>query len=154
MKLAGGSRLDEMDTQRFLAQAAEYERTGDMRDGVLKLLNLELQSHPFSVLRAAELSKWIDRGEYGAILGGNYPQREDDAQSDLGSDFRSAARSYKDNFDSSTDPLISALRNFGSTLDGVVNVVGQGVTDVASDVRRRFSEWRNNSDDEPRDGDA
>lgn len=154
MKLAGGSRLDEMDTQRFLAQAAEYERTGDMRDGVLKLLNLELQSHPFSVLRAAELSKWIDRGEYGAILGGNYPRREDDAQSDLGSDFRSAARSYKDNFDSSTDPLISALRNFGSTLDGVVNVVGQGVTDVASDVRRRFSEWRNNSDDEPRDGDS
>ncbi|AKC39451.1 peptidase, M48 family protein [Mycolicibacterium phlei] len=154
MKLAGGSRLDEMDTQRFLAQAAEYERTGDMRDGVLKLLNLELQSHPFSVLRAAELSKWIDRGEYGAILGGNYPRREDDVQSDLGSDFRSAARSYKENFDSSTDPLISALRNFGSTLDGVVNVVGQGVTDVASDVRRRFSEWRNNSDDEPRDDDA
>ncbi|SLA66570.1 peptidase, M48 family protein [Mycobacteroides abscessus subsp. massiliense] len=151
MKLAGGSRLDEMDTQRFLAQAAEYERTGDMRDGVLKLLNLELQSHPFSVIRAAELSKWIDRGEYGAILSGNYPLRTDDEQTDLGSEFRSAARSYKENFDSSTDPLISALRNFGSTLDGVVNVVGQGVTDVATDVRRRFSEWRNNSDDEPDD---
>lgn len=152
MKLAGGSRLDEMDTQRFLAQAAEYERTGDMRDGVLKLLNLELQSHPFSVIRAAELSRWIDRGEYGAILSGNYPLRTDDEQTDLGSEFRSAARSYKENFDSSTDPLISALRNFGSTLDDVVNVVGQGVTDVATDVRRRFAEWRNNSDDEPGDG--
>ncbi|ETZ92525.1 peptidase, M48 family domain protein [Mycobacteroides abscessus MAB_030201_1061] len=115
------------------------------------MLNLELQSHPFSVIRAAELSKWIDRGEYGAILSGNYPLRTDDEQTDLGSEFRSAARSYKENFDSSTDPLISALRNFGSTLDGVVNVVGQGVTDVATDVRRRFSEWRNNSDDEPDD---
>ncbi|SKU23908.1 peptidase, M48 family protein [Mycobacteroides abscessus subsp. abscessus] len=43
------------------------------------------------------------------------------------------------------------MRNFGSALDGVVNVVGQGVTDVATDVRRRFSEWRNNSDGEPGD---
>ncbi len=39
MKLAGGNRVDKLDTQAFLAQAAEYDRTGDMRDGLLKLLN-------------------------------------------------------------------------------------------------------------------
>lgn len=53
MKLAGGCRLDKLDSEAFLAQAREYETSGDMRDGVLKLLNLELQTHPFSVLRAA-----------------------------------------------------------------------------------------------------
>ncbi len=62
LKLAGGAHLDEMDPDAFLAQAAEYESTGDLRDGVLKLLNLELQTHPFSVLRAAALQKWVEDG--------------------------------------------------------------------------------------------
>src|SRR3546814_1460224 len=57
MKLAGGSRVSEIDIDAFLAQAAEYDASGDLRDGVLKLLNIELLSHPFSVLRAAELMK-------------------------------------------------------------------------------------------------
>lgn len=38
MKLAGGCRLDKLDSEAFLAQAREYETSGDMRDGVLKLL--------------------------------------------------------------------------------------------------------------------
>lgn len=65
MKLAGGSRLDKLDSAPFLAQARAYERAGDMRDGLLKLLNLELQTHPFSVLRAAALTTWADTGGYG-----------------------------------------------------------------------------------------
>ncbi len=73
MKLAGGSRVSEIDIDAFLAQAAEYDASGDLRDGVLKLLNIELLSHPFSVLRAAELKKWVDSGDYAAILRGNYP---------------------------------------------------------------------------------
>ncbi len=76
MKLAGGDRLDKLDSQAFLSQAREYERTGDMRDGVLKLLNLELQTHPFSVLRAAALTKWVDAGGYGAIMAGDYPDAQ------------------------------------------------------------------------------
>ena len=68
LKLAGGARLDKLDPQASLAQAREYEQTGDMRDGLLKLLNLELQTHPFSVLRAAALTKWVDTGGYGAII--------------------------------------------------------------------------------------
>ncbi len=42
--------------------AREYEKSGDMRDGVLKLLNSELQTHPFSVWRAAALTQWVDTG--------------------------------------------------------------------------------------------
>lgn len=33
MKLAGGCRLDKLDSEAFLAQAREYETSGDMRDG-------------------------------------------------------------------------------------------------------------------------
>lgn len=142
MKTAGGTKLSEMDTQRFLAQAAEYERTGDLRDGVLKLLNLELQSHPFSVLRAADLNRWVERGDYGRIVGGEYPQRADDERASAAEEFKTAARGYKENFDASADPLITTLRDFGSS---AVNTVGQGVTDVATGVGRKIDEWRRNS---------
>jgi Zn-dependent protease with chaperone function len=55
MKMAGGSRLAEMDITAFLEQAREYDAQGDLRNGVLKLLSLQGQLHPFAVLRAAEL---------------------------------------------------------------------------------------------------
>ncbi|KXP13835.1 M48 family metallopeptidase [Tsukamurella pseudospumae] len=142
MKTAGGTKISEMDTQRFLAQAAEYERTGDLRDGVLKLLNLELQSHPFSVLRAADLNRWVERGDYGRIVGGEYPQRADDDKASAADEFRTAARGYKEGFDASADPLITTLRDFGSS---AVNTVGQGVTDVATGMGRKIDEWRRNS---------
>lgn len=131
LKLAGGSRLDKLDSEAFLAQAREYERSGDMRDGLLKLMNLELQTHPFSVLRAADLTRWVDTGGYGAILGGDYPRRSDDATARLGDDAGAAARHYKDGFDLSEDPLIRGIRD---GLGGLVDGVG-----------RKFTEWRGNS---------
>ena len=95
LKLAAGRHVDKLDSQAFLGQAREYERSGDMRDGLLKLLNLELQSHPFSVLRAAALTKWVDTGGYGAIMSGDYPRRADDDNARLHEDVAAAARQYK-----------------------------------------------------------
>jgi Zn-dependent protease with chaperone function len=117
MKMAGGARLSEMDTEAFLAQAAEYDSTGDLRDGVLKLLNLEGQTHPFAVLRAAELRRWADSEDYARALAGNYPRRGDDRSTSISEEVRAAARSYRDSFDLSADPLIGVLRDVG---DGVV----------------------------------
>jgi Zn-dependent protease with chaperone function len=147
LKLAGGSRLDKLDSESFLAQAAEYERTGDMRDGVLKLLNLELQTHPFSVLRAAALTKWVDTGGYGAVIGGDYPRRSDDDTAPLHEDVGEAARYYKDGFDHSNDPLIRGLRD---GVGGLVDGVGQAATHAADSVGRKIAEWRRGqrSDDE------
>jgi Zn-dependent protease with chaperone function len=139
LKLAAGSRLDKLDSQAFLAQAAEYERSGDMRDGLLKLLNLELQSHPFSVLRAAALTKWVDTGGYGAIMAGDYPRRVDDHSARLQDDVGAAARHYKDGFDQSDDPLIRGIRD---GLGGIVGGVGQAATNAADSVGRKISEWR------------
>lgn len=128
LKLAGGSHLDKLDSQAFVAQAREYERSGDMRDGVLKLLNLELQTHPFSVLRAAALTKWVDTGGYGAIMAGDYPLRTDDDNARWHEDIGAAARHYKDGFDQSDDPLIRGIRD---SVGGIVDGVG-----------RRINEWR------------
>lgn len=139
LKLAGGSRLDKLDSQAFLAQAREYEQTGDMRDGLLKLLNLELQSHPFSVLRAAALTKWVDTGGYGAVLAGEYPLRSDDGKVGWTEDVTAAARHYKDGFDQSSDPLIRGIRD---GLGGFVDEVGQAATHAADSVGRRIADWR------------
>ncbi|MDJ0359014.1 M48 family metallopeptidase [Rhodococcus sp. H29-C3] len=142
LKLAGGARISEIDIDAFLAQAAEYEASGDLRDGVLKLLNIELLSHPFSVLRAAELKKWVDSGEYAAVLRGEYPRRSQDDGAKVGDEFRSAAKTYKQNFDTSEDPLIRTIRDLGSGLTGAVDAVGNGIGDVASDIKNRFDHWR------------
>jgi Zn-dependent protease with chaperone function len=145
LKLAGGGRLDKMDSQAFLAQAAEYDRSGDMRDGVLKLLNLELETHPFSVLRAAALTKWVDTGGYGAILGGDYPLRSEDEKHSWTGDVTAAAREYRDGFDQSDDPLIRGLRD---GVSGVVDGVGRAATSAADSLGRKISEWRGGSTSE------
>ena len=139
MKLAGGSRLDKLDSQAFLAQAREYEKAGDMRDGVLKLLNLELQTHPFSVLRAAALTRWVDTGGYARVLSGDYPRRADDAGVSFTDDIGEAARHYKDGFDQSDDPLIKGIRD---GLGGIVDGVGRTATSAADSLGRKINEWR------------
>jgi Zn-dependent protease with chaperone function len=139
MKLAGGSRLDKLDSEAFMAQAREYEKTGDMRDGLLKLLNLELQTHPFSVLRAAALTDWVDTGGYGKVMSGDYPRRVDDDKALFSNDVGEAARHYKDGFDQSDDPLIRGIRD---GLGGIVDGVGRAATSAADSLGRKITEWR------------
>lgn len=142
MKTAGGTLIREMNHGAFLAQADDYERSGDLRDGVLKLLNLELQSHPFSVLRAAELRRWIHSGEYERVLAGQYPRRHQDGEVRIGEEIKQAARSYRQNFDQSEDPLIRMVRTLGKDLGGAVGSVGREVGGTVADLSRRFGEWR------------
>ncbi|RIJ78035.1 M48 family peptidase, partial [Nakamurella silvestris] len=149
MKLAGGSRLGEMSTGAFLEQADEYESTGDLRDGVLKLLNLELKTHPFSVVRAAQMRDWVVNGEYRSYLDGNYPRRADDPTVSVGEEIRSAARSYKSGFDTSTDPLITTVRGLGRDVGGVAQTVGSNISDAVSDIWGRFDGWRRSREDAP-----
>ena len=99
MKMAGGSRLAEMDITAFLEQAREYDAQGDLRNGVLKLLSLQGQLHPFAVLRAAELRKWVEEGTYRSILEGDYPRRGTEDEASVSDEAREAAQSYKDTID-------------------------------------------------------
>ncbi|MEV6771614.1 M48 family metallopeptidase [Nocardia sp. NPDC051030] len=138
MKLAGGSRVEQMNHAAFLDQADAYDRAGDLRDGVLKLLNLELQTHPFSVLRAAELRRWIASGDYDRVLNGQYPLREHDKNTRISEEIKEAARTYRQNFDQSEDPLIRTVRNLGRDVGATVGTVGQEVSDTISKLGKRF----------------
>ena len=144
MKMAGGAHLDEIDTDAFLEQAAEYENTGDLRDGVLKLLNTEKQTHPFAVVRAAELRAWASTDEYAAILRGDYPRREDDQTASFSDSAKEAARSYKKRIDESTDPLVGAVRNVGST-------IGNAADSFVDWIARKTSRPTNDAPGDPND---
>jgi Zn-dependent protease with chaperone function len=117
MKLAGGGSAEETDLNEFLIQADEYRESGDVADLVFKVLNLLGATHPFHVLRAAELRDWIEAGEYDRILRGEYRHRTDDTPP-YAEDLAAAARAYRE--DAST-----LARQFG---------------DAMRDMRDRFAE--------------
>jgi len=106
LKMAGGGDSEEMNLDEFIVQAEEYRETGDVADQVFKVLNLMGQSHPFYVLRVAEIRSWIEEGEYDRILRGEY-QRRDEPDPAYTDDLREAAQAYsqgaKDLFGQVTD---------------------------------------------------
>jgi hypothetical protein len=119
MKLASGGHLDDLDTTSFFAQGREYDEAGDLRDSVLKMLLIETRSHPFTVVRAAELRRWVDSGDYTAILGGTYPRREDDADAPVSEAAQAAARSYADSFRQAQDTLGRLVNDAAGMLGSV-----------------------------------
>lgn len=109
MKIAGGNHLHEMNVDAFLAQADEYEKGGDLRDSVLKILNVLPRSHPFTTVRAAELKKWSESRDYQRIMDGHYPRREDDKDTSVTDSFRESASHYADSVRTSKDPLMKLV---------------------------------------------
>src|SRR6188768_3565922 len=112
--LAGARNPNDIDVAGFLDQAEEYETRGDVRDSVLKLLQLSGKSHPLAALRAAELQKWAAGSDYAEILAGNYPRRSDDKDAPMNEEVKAAANSYKQNFTMSGDPLYKLVSKIGS----------------------------------------
>jgi Zn-dependent protease with chaperone function len=127
MKLASGGQLEELDTTAFLAQGTEYESAGDLRDSVLKLLLLEAATHPLAVVRAHELRRWVDEGEYTTIVSGNYPKRQEDGDASMSQEAKNAAKSYSEAFARSQDPLAKLLRDMGEGLGGVKDWVSSKI---------------------------
>ena len=115
MKLAGGPQLSELNPDAFREQAHEYDAVPDLRDSVLKLLQLQGNTHPFAVVRFAELDRWATNGSYESILAGDYPRRDTDRDAKFTDEVRNAANSYRDGWQRSEDPLAGIFRGFAET---------------------------------------
>ncbi|MGB5527752.1 MAG: M48 family metallopeptidase [Gemmatimonadota bacterium] len=96
MKLAGGTRGETLDLDEFIAQSEEYREGGDLLDSVYKVLNVIGATHPFSVVRVAELRDWIDTGAYDKIMTGEYARRSDEDLKPYREDLAEAAKGYTD----------------------------------------------------------
>lgn len=127
MKIAGGNHLHEMNVDAFLKQAEEYEAGGDLRDSVLKILNVLPRSHPFTTVRAAELKTWAATRDHQRIMDGHYPRRDEDKDAKVGESFRQSASSYADDMRTSKDPLMK-----------LVSDLAGGAGDLGGKVRDRF----------------
>jgi Zn-dependent protease with chaperone function len=110
MKLAGGAQLSELNPDAFREQAHEYDAVPDLRDSILKIMQLQGNTHPFAVVRFAELDYWATHGAYERILGGDYPRRDTDSSASVGEEARNAAKSYQESWSRSQDPLIGIVR--------------------------------------------
>jgi Zn-dependent protease with chaperone function len=118
MKMAGGSRMAELSHDAFHQQAREYDAVPDVREGLLKLLQLQGNTHPFAVVRFAELDRWVADGDYVRILGGDYPRREDDATTSVSEEVKAAAKSYQESWNRTADPFVGLVRSAAETAVG------------------------------------
>lgn len=109
LKLAGGGNPEETNLNEFLIQADEYRQSGDVADIVFKVLNLLGTTHPFHVLRAAELRDWVEKGDYDRLLRGEYRHRGE-APPPWAEDAAAAARSYKEDSTQIKEQLSDAVR--------------------------------------------
>lgn len=97
LKMAGGREFgDTISVEEFKKQAKAYETEGDVADKVWQVINTAFRTHPFGTVRAAELQRWIDSGEYDKIISGDYRRRDDSASPPLSSDIEDAAGYYGD----------------------------------------------------------
>ena len=95
MRLAGGKPgNDQMNLEEFMIQAQEYETGGSAWDTVLKVLNTAFRDHPFHTVRAAELLRWQQNGQYDRIIAGEYLRRGDEGSQPLSEDYVDAAGYY------------------------------------------------------------
>lgn len=71
MKMAGLPKryFNTTDPHLFAQQAQEFlNRYGDTANTVIRNISILDDSHPWTVMRAAELIKWVESGEYDRIL--------------------------------------------------------------------------------------
>ena len=74
VKMAGLpiSSYSQLNTEAFIRQAKDFKLLDDeMMNKVMKYISIAGDSHPWTVMRASELLKWIDAGAYAKIVGQN-----------------------------------------------------------------------------------
>ncbi len=71
--MAGGirGRRDELNIQAFVEQSEEYRDTAGL-GAYYRIMSTLGQSHPFPVIRVAEVRNWVDEGDYTSIMAGDY----------------------------------------------------------------------------------
>jgi len=115
MKFAGGGDTSAMDLDVYMEQAKEYAEGGGPLDTIYKILNTLDLDHPFSSMRAAELQKWIDKGEYDKIVvDGQYTHRgAEEEDRPLTADIGEAAQYYGREAKETVGQVLEAAKKAG-----------------------------------------
>jgi Zn-dependent protease with chaperone function len=79
MKLAGSpvKYYGSLNPEEFKKQAKEFEGFDENSlDKVAKVVSVMFADHPWTIMRAQELYKWIDSGAYDALLRGEVQEQQ------------------------------------------------------------------------------
>src|SRR3954470_21603175 len=70
MKLAGGTYASKVDYEQFLVQARDFQKNYDEKalDRFWADIITAGLSHPFPIWRVSEILKWVESGEYKALM--------------------------------------------------------------------------------------
>ena len=71
IKMAGlpQSEFDNIKPETFIQQARDFKMLDyDGMNKAIKFLSIADESHPWTVMRSAELLKWIEDGEYNQFI--------------------------------------------------------------------------------------
>lgn len=134
MKMAGGTRTEEMNLEAFKNQARAYHEAGTKKDSFFKILNARFTSHPFAVTRLGEALRFTEGGEYQRLMDGEYATR-DENDPKMTEDVKTAMAAYRERLSDSDDPLAQWFSEWADK-----------ATDFVDDVRTRRSR-PNASDD-------
>lgn len=93
--MAGGirGREGQIDIESLRSQSAEYLDAEGL-DGFFKFMTTAGRTHPFPVIRVAELMSFMEDGPYRAILAGDYVRRGDEPP--LSVDLDQARKGFSD----------------------------------------------------------
>ena len=119
MKLAGGTRGEDLNLEAFIAQSDAYREGGDVLDSVYKLLNAIGATHPFAVVRVAELRDWMESGAYERILAGDYQRRDESDNRPYREDLEEAMKGYTDTAHELLDEVDAAVDRLKSKVGDV-----------------------------------
>jgi Zn-dependent protease with chaperone function len=116
LKFAGGT-FSETNLAAFIEQAEEYRANNELVDQVFKVMNLLWATHPFPVIRVAEMRNWFESGAYERIMAGEY-RRRGEPEGSYRDDVQEAAKSYretaKDTFGDAADKARKMVDGFRS----------------------------------------
>lgn len=121
MKMAGGVRPvggseGQLDIDSFIVQANEYANSNEGLDLFYKVLSALMLTHPMHTVRAAELQRWIQGGDYDRILRGEYVRRSGEA----------AQRPLRDDINAASDYYANeAKETFGQVVDAAKKAAGR-----------------------------
>ena len=128
LKMAGGVRplggatdLGPPSMEAWREQARAYDASGGPLDAIYKILNTLALTHPLSLLRTAELDRWIAAGDYERVVGGTYPHRGPEQRD----------RRY-------LDDLAEAANHYGNEARDVANEMADAARRAASAFAKAF----------------
>jgi Zn-dependent protease with chaperone function len=115
MDLAGGG-VPGLDLNAFIAQAEEYAETDDLLARPGRWLTELTRTHPYTVRRVAELSRWVREGDYDRIRSGNYLRRgQEPPPSDQ---MRAATEHYRQRFTEIVDRVAGGMQRMAESISG------------------------------------